>query len=96
MQQGIATYEGVSERLLHDQNSKGNSVVIRKYRKDDVTGKALLLESKELSFITTKLNSIRKSSFVDVHPKMNTVYELKWLNKSSDLLKKTIKTKFNP
>ena len=73
--------------LLHDQNLKGNSVVIRKYRKDDVTGQAVILESKELSFTTTKLNSVRKSSFVDVHPKMNTVYELKWLNKSSGLLK---------
>lgn len=70
-------------KILND-----SSVVIKKYRKDDVTGQALLLETKELHFTITKSDSTRKTSFVDVHPKMNTVYELKWISVDSNPLEK--------
>ena len=67
---------------LYDKNLNNKSVFIRKYRKDDVTGKALLLDSKELNFTSAESSFIREVSFVDVHPKMNTVYELTWFNKN--------------
>ena len=62
--------------LDHSANKSDKCLVIRKYRQDEVMGKSLLLEDRELQFVDTGKRGVKKCYFIDVHPIMNTVYEI--------------------
>jgi hypothetical protein len=69
----------VSFRIrLQERVLSGKGLIVKKYGQDDVTGKAELLLSRELSFEPSDTNGVQEAAFIDVHPKLNVFYELEW------------------
>jgi hypothetical protein len=69
----------VSFRIrLQDRTLSGTCLVVKKYSQDDVTAKAELLLSRELSFEPSDTPGVQEAAFIDVHPKLNVFYELEW------------------
>lgn len=71
---------------LQESTLCGKILVVKKYSLDDVTEKAELLMTRELSFEEWDTPGVQEAAFIDVHPRLNVFYELEWTfdTKTSD------------
>ena len=63
---------------VHAAALSGQSLMVRKQTKDDITVTAQLVSSHTLSFSKPDQDGFQEAVFIDVHPKMNVFYDLEW------------------
>lgn len=61
----------------------GMRLTVQKYRQDDVTMHKNQIFSQELSFSDSETEGMQEVTFIDIHPKINTFYEIEWTYEAS-------------
>jgi hypothetical protein len=61
----------------------GMRLIAQKYRQDDVTMHKEPISSQELSFSDSDTEGMQEATFIDIHSKINTFYEIEWTCQAS-------------
>ena len=56
----------------------GKRLSVQKYRRDEVACQKQQVCSQELLFTDSDIEGMQEATFIDVHPKINTFYEVEW------------------